>query len=193
MAHEWIVFAGVAAQLVGISYYVRETLRGNTKPNRVTWLMWAAAPMIGALAAFADGVRWPALPVFMAGFGPLLVFISSFVNPKAYWRLERFDYLCGISSVLALIFWGVTREPAIAILFAIASDGFAAVPTLAKLWRFPETETVHPYVTGLFASLTSIAAITVWGFSAYAFPVYLMTINILLIFAFFRRRIFAAG
>ena len=188
MAYEWIVFAGAGAQLLGISSYIKETLRGNTKPNKVTWLMWAIAPLIGSFAAFSDGVGLPALPVFMAGFGPLLVFIASFMNPKAYWKLERFDYLCGLFSVLALALWGITNNPAVAIMFAIASDGFASVPTLIKSWKYPETENVHPYITGLFSALTSLAAISLWGFSAYAFPAYLVMINISLILCFYRNK-----
>lgn len=151
--------------------------------------MWAVAPIIATFAAFTDGVRWSVLPVFMAGFGPLLVFIASFLNPNAYWKLERFDYLCGIYSLLALILWGITKEPNIAIVFAILSDGFASVPTLIKMWKYPETETVSPFTAGLFSALTSFTAITIWGFSAYAFPAYLVIINISLILCFFRRKI----
>ena len=189
MAYEWIVFVGAAVQLLGIIGYIKETLRGNTKPNKVTWLMWAVAPLIATFAAVSDGVSWAVLPVFMAGFGPLLVLISSFMNRNAYWKLERFDYLCGICSLLALVLWGITNEPAVAIAFAIASDGFAAVPTLMKMWTRQETETISPFTAGLFGALTSFFAIQIWSFSAYAFPAYLAIIDILFIFAFYRRRL----
>lgn len=186
----FLVFVGVAVQLIGIISYAKETLRGDTKPNKVTWLMWTVAPLIATAAALSDGVSWAVLPVFMAGFGPLVVFIASFVNPNAYWKLERFDYLCGFCSLLALVLWGITKEPNVAIVFAIASDGFAAVPTLIKLWKYPETETVSPFTAGLFSALTSFFAIKIWSFSSYAFAIYLVIINILLISAFYRRKIF---
>ena len=185
---QYLVLVGVAVQTIGIANYIKEILWGNTKPNKVTWLMWSVAPLIATFAAFSDGVRWSVLPVFMSGFGPLLVFIAYFLNPNAYWKLERFDYLCGICSVLALILWWITKDPNIAIAFAIASDGFASVPTLIKLWKYPKTETVSPFTAGLFSALTSFVAIKMWGFSAYAFPAYLVMINILLIFCFYRRK-----
>lgn len=150
--------------------------------------MWAVAPLIASFAAFSDGVRWSVLPVFMAGFGPLLVFIVSFLSPKAYWKLEKFDYLCGVCSLLALVFWWITKDPNIAIVFAVMSDGFASVPTLIKMWKYPETETVSPFTAGLFSAFTSFTAITIWGFSAYAFPAYLVIINTSLIFCFYRRK-----
>lgn len=187
---QYLVFIGAAVQLLGIFSYIKETLRGNTKPNKVTWLMWSVAPLIATFAALADGVGWSVLPVFMAGFGHLLVFIASFVNKNSYWKLETFDYLCGFCSALALILWGITKEPVIAIVFAIASDGFAAIPTLVKSWKYPETETAAAYTTGLFSALTSFTAIKIWNFSSYAFPAYLVIAETLFILSIYHRKIF---
>ena len=187
---QYLVFIGAAVQLLGIFSYIKETLRGNTKPNKVTWLMWSVAPLIATFAALADGVGWSVLPVFIAGFGPLLVFIASFVNKNSHWELETFDYLCGFCSVLALVLWGITKEPVIAIVFAIASDGFAAIPTLVKSWKYPETETATAYTTGLFSALTSFTAIKIWNFSSYAFPAYLVIAETLFILSIYHRKIF---
>lgn len=186
---QYAVLIGALVQLVGIYSYIKETLRGNTKPNRVTWLMWSIAPLIGTAAALSKGVRWAVLPVFMSGFAPLLVFIASFINKKSYWRLEPFDYACGLCSFLALALWGITREPLIAIIFAIASDGFAAIPTIIKSWKHPETETVAAYTTGAFNALTSFFAIKIWAIAEFAFPIYLIFINSALIFAVYRNKI----
>jgi len=186
---KYLVIVGAIVQLYGVFFYIKETLRGNTKPNKVTWLMWSIAPLIATAAGMADGVSWAVLPVFMSGFGPLLVFIASFVNPNAYWKLERFDYICGLFSALALILWAITKEPVVAIVFAIASDAAAAVPTLIKCWKYPETETASAYTTGLFNSLTSFAAIKMWGFSEFAFPVYLVVMNSMLFSSVYRKKI----
>jgi len=187
---QYLVIIGAIVNLFGAFSYIKETIRGGTKPNRVTWLLWSIAPLIATIAALTDGVRWSVLPVFMSGFVPLLVFIFSFVNKNSYWKLEKFDYLCGFFSVLALILWGITKEPSIAIIFAIASDGSAALPTLVKAWKYPATETGTPYVTGVFNALTSFAAIKTWNFSSLAFPVYLVIVCTLLMLAVYRKRIF---
>ncbi len=186
---QYIVLAGASAQLIGILFYARETVRGETKPNRVTWLMWSIAPLIASVAAFSDGVRWAALPVFMAGFAPLLVFFVSFMNPKSYWKLEVFDYICGTFSILALILWGITEEPLFAIIFSIISDGFAALPTIIKSWKHPETESVAAYTTGFFNALTSFFALRTFGVSELAFPIYLVLIDSLLAGIIYKRRL----
>lgn len=151
--------------------------------------MWSIAPLIATGAAFSDGVRLAVLPVFMAGFAPLLVFIASFASKKAYWKLEKFDYICGSLSLLALVLWAITKQPLIAIILAITSDLFAAVPTLIKCWKHPETESIEAYTTGTFNALTSFFALKTFGASELAFPIYLVFINSSLAIAVYRGNI----
>jgi hypothetical protein len=184
----FFILAGLILQIFGIGSYIKDTVSGKTKPNRVTWLIWAIAPIIGSSAAFSDGVTWAAFPVFMAGFCPLLVFIASFVNKNAYWKLEKFDYLCGVFSILALVLWYITKDPVMAVLFSIISDGLAAIPTIVKLWRYPDTENVWPFILGIPISLTSFTAITTWTFTSYAFPAYLVMIAFIQTGAFYRKK-----
>jgi len=186
---QYIVLLGAMAQLFGVAFYIKDMILGKTKPNRVTWLMWAIAPLIGAAAAFSNGVTWAVVPVFMAGFGPLLVLIFSFFSPKSYWKLEIFDYLCGFFSFFALALWVITKDPVIAIVFAILSDGVAAVPTLIKSWNHPETESGILYLISFLGIFTGFLAVKSWVFSEYGFLVYLVIVNTLIVFAIFRFKI----
>ena len=186
----YLVFLGAAVHLVGAVIYIRDTLSGKTKPNRVSFLLWGLAPMIGVAAAISDGVRWAILPVFLAGLGPLVVFFISFINPNAYWKLNKSDYLCALFSVLALILWVVTREPLLAIIFSIISDAFATIPTLIKSWKYPETETAIAYVASLFSALTGFTAIKMGAPAEYIFGIYLVIADTLLVLALYRNKLF---
>lgn len=187
---QYLVFIGAIVQLFGIVAYVKNTLRGKTKPNRVTWLLWSAAPFIAGVAAITDGVGWAALPTIISGLSAFLVFLASFVNRYAYWKLETFDYFCGFCSVLALIFWYISQEPIVAIVFAIFSDIFATAPTIIKMWKHPKTETLFAYTAGLFNALTSFSAIRIWSFSSLAFPLYWAITNCCIILIFYRTKFF---
>ena len=184
----WPVILGSFVNLFGTSYYIINTVKGVTKPNRMTWLMWSIAPMIGTAAALASGVTWATLPVFMAGLMPLCVFLASFVNPNSYWKLGAFDYSCGALSALALILWYLTNNPAVAIVFAIASDFTAGVPTLIKCWRAPETETASGFTASSFNNLMSFFVISNWNFANIAFPLYLVVFNVILAFPVVRKK-----
>lgn len=185
---DYLVFVGAAIQMVGIISYGRDVIKGTVKPNRVTWLLWSIAPIIGTVAAMSTGVKWSVLPVFMAGFGPLIIFIISFVNKKSYWQLTKFDYFCGASSILALALWLITKQAELAITFAIISDLFAAIPTIIKSWQEPETETVAPYLAGLFGIMSSFWIVKLWTFSELAFPIYLIVLNIILVLIIARKK-----
>ncbi len=188
---EYLVFVAALASLLAAFAYIRSMFKGGAKPNRVSWLMWSIAPFIATAASISSNVGWAALPVFMSGFSPFLIFLASFISKKAHWALAPFDYVCGALSVLALILWYVTADPNVAIIFAMSSDALAAVPTFTKAWKHPETEVAWPFLVGVFNASTSFSAITTWTFSAYAFPAYLIVINILLFFAVYQKKLFS--
>lgn len=186
---QYLVLLGGATNVFCTSYYIRDTLRGCTKPNRVSYLMWTIAPFIGTAAALAEGVRWAVLPVFISGLLPLLCLLASFHNPNSYWKLKPFDYLCGFLSLLALLLWGITKEPIIAIAFAITSDLFAWIPTFTKSWGHPETESGIGYIGSTISGFTGFFAIHAWVFAEYGFPIYMVIANGLLLIAIYRRRL----
>ncbi len=186
---EYLVFLAALATLLATFVYVRSMFRGGAKPNRVSWLMWSIAPFIAAAAALSNGVSLAALPVFMSGLSPFLIFSASFVLRNANWKLTSSDYVCGLLSTLALILWFVTKDPDIAIIFAMASDALASVPTLTKAWNHPETEIAWPFLVGVFNAATSFSAIVIWTFSSYAFPAYLMIINLILFGSLYGKKI----
>ncbi len=175
------MFVAAAASFITAALYIRAMFRGAAKPNRVTWLMWSIAPFIGTAAAVYSGVTWAAVPVFMMGFSPFLIFIASFFTEKAYWKLGGFDYLCGGLSALALLLWVVTMDPDVSIMLAIVSDAIAAVPTLTKAYRMPQTEAIWPFLTGIFNSTVSLIVAVTWSFAEVAFPIYLLALNLLLV------------
>ena len=186
---EYLVIIAAVASLLAAFVYIRSMFVGGTKPNRVSWLMWAIAPLIATAAALSNGVSWAVLPVFMAGFSPFLIFAASFFAKKAYWRLSSFDYVCGALSAIALVMWWVTKDPNVAIVFAMASDVLASIPTLTKAWTNPETESVWPFLIGVFGSASSLAVATLWTFSEYAFPIYLIIVNIVVLVALYNKHL----
>lgn len=188
---QYAVLAGAAINLFGSAAYVRDTFRGTTKPNRVSWLLWGIIPSIAAVAAFSEGATWAIVPVAMSGITPLIIFTASFVNPNAYWKVSGLDYMCGALAMLAIVLWLITDEPLLAVFFAIAADLLAGIPILYKSWKFPETETGFTFVCGFISSLTVFFALKTDNLSEYAFPVYLMCICAVLVVLIYRKRVFA--
>ena len=190
MLPEKIIFVGVAVNLIAEIYYLRGILKGNAKPNLVSWIMWMLAPFIGVFFQLKAGAGLSVLPVFMAGFGPFLVIVFSLWIKNGYWKIKAFDLTCGAFSLMALILYVITHNLGISILFAILSDGLAAVPTLIKSWKFPETEEANIYLGGLFSNILGLFIIKNWIFSIYSFSIYFIIINIAIVFCIYRKKIF---
>jgi hypothetical protein len=169
---DW-VYLGSAIAALGTAVYLRDTLRGTTKPNRVTWLLWAVAPLLAAAVELNEGVGLRALPTFMIGFMPVLVFVASFHNPASVWKIRRIDYACGAMSVIGTAVWLITRNGVLAISAAIAADFLAGLPTVMKSWTHPETETVHSYVGAVISMVIVLLTIDHWTFDVAAFPLFI--------------------
>lgn len=185
----WLVIASAIISVFGSIAYIRDTFLGKTKPNRVTWFLWALAPLIGTGAALsADADPWATTRIFLAGFLPLIILIVSFFNKKSYWKLTAFDLGCGICSLLAIMAWAIIDSPQIAILLAAIGDGFAAIPTIRKAWTNPETETGLTFIAGITATILVLPSITIWNIENSAFQIYLLISNTILIFSIYRKR-----
>ena len=190
MLPENIIFITVIVSLTGYFFYFKDIFFGQTRPNLVSWFLWMLGPFIGVFFQLKAGAGLSVIPVFIAGFGPLLVIIVSLFRKNAHWKITLLDVICGTLALLALIFYVFTRNLGISILFAILSDGLAAVPTLVKSWKFPETETAAVYMTGIFNNILGLLVIEKWIFPIYSFSFYLIAVNIVLVFFIYRKKIF---
>ena len=168
--------------------YFRDTLAGRTKPNRVSWFLWALAPLVSFSAAFSvDADIWASVRVLVGGVVPAVIFLGSFVNRKSYWKLTWFDWFCGGLSLTALLFWQLASSPLIAVLLATAANTFASIPTFIKAWNFPETETRLTFITSFLSAVLIIPAIPVWNVANSAFQIGLMLTTGALLVAVYRK------
>ncbi len=160
--------------------YVRDTLRGRTQPNRVTWLLWGLAPMLAFAAELNDHVGLGSLMTFSVGFNPLLVLAASFVNPHGSWHIGTFDYLCGGLSLLGTIAWIATSNSDVALTAAIVADGLAALPTVRKALINPASESGAIFAGGIVNGSITLLAARRFDAAHIAFPLYIVLVNLAL-------------
>jgi hypothetical protein len=180
MLHSNFVIVGTLLGAAGTVAYLVSTVKGRVRPNRVSFLLWSAVPMIAFFAQIKQGVGLVALMTFSTGFLPFTVFIASFFNKKAEWKLTMFDLICGILSVVGLVLWLVTKVGNIAILFCIVADGLAAVPTVMKAYRYPDTEIAWPWIATVVGVILTLLTLSEWTFANSGFILYILFINILI-------------
>lgn len=180
MLNENFVIVGVMIGAFGSIHYLIDTIKGRVKPNRVTYFLWALAPLIAFAAEITQGVGIQSLMTFSVGFFPLIILLASFLNRKAEWKLHAFDFVFGGLSLIGLLLWWITQIGNIAIVFGILADGLAAIPTIVKSYKYPKTESAWPYATGFISAGLTLLTITMWDFAHYGFPVYILAVNFII-------------
>ncbi len=177
MLPEYFAIVAVVLSLLGGLSYIIATLKGETKPNRMTWGLLTMFTGIAFFAALDGGAGWATAGVGAGLFNVVLIFAASYVNPKAYWKTEKRDYWFGLIALVGLLLWLITDNPNLAIVFSIVADVSAALPTFIKAYKKPNSENGRSFVVWTVAQGSILLIIDDWTFAAYAFPIYLVMFN----------------
>ncbi len=188
MLHQNFIIIGTVIGTIGSIAYLIDTVKGKVRPNRVSFLLWSIVPFIAFAAQLDQGIGLESMMTFSTGFLPLLVFIATFFNKRSVWEITTFDLVCGALSVLGLILWLVTSVGNIAIAFSIAADAFAAVPTLVKSYRYPDTEIAWPWLATSVGVVLTLLTLQELTFANSGFIIYILLVNTV-IFALVHYRI----
>jgi hypothetical protein len=179
LPEQFVIFSALLSSIGGFTY-IRDTLQGKTKPNKVSWFLWALAPLVAFFIQKNEGVGWANLLTFMVGFLPLLIFISSFVNKKSYWKITKFDCICGVLSIIGISIYIFTSNAIISVFLLILADGLAVLPTLKKSLEDYTTESYMTFLLGMFGSTIVILSIHHYSFLYLGFPIYIFIADTLL-------------
>lgn len=143
------IYLAALVSFAGTYGYIRDTLRGVTSPNRVTWGLWAIEGLLAFVVEIQQHVGLASLTTLMLGLMPFVIVVVSFKNPHSVWKIGRFDLFCGAISLSGLIFWGLVNAPTVALISFIAADQIAALPTVRKAWIAPTTESSRVFFLGV--------------------------------------------
>lgn len=169
---------GVLAGLVGVADtvpYVRDTLRGTTRPHRGAWLIWSVLAIVVCVSQEADGASWT---LAMAGTQAV---VTTFVFVLAI-RLGEGGLSPAEAATIALAglgvaAWFVAADPTVATASVIAADIIAAAMMLPKAYRDPESETLSTYVLASLCGALAIGAVGALDVELLIYPIYYCLIN----------------
>jgi hypothetical protein len=180
---------GVLAGAVGLADtipYVRDTLRGATRPHRGTWLIWGVLAVVVCMSQRADGASWS---LVMAGAQAVLTgcvcLLALRLGEGGVSTRDR--ALIAIAGA-GVVGWLVVDEPIVATICVIAADLIAAAMMVPKTYRDPGSETL---VTFAFASLGGALAAGAVGMvdvSLLAYPIYYCVVNGAIALLIYHRR-----
>jgi YVTN family beta-propeller protein len=171
---QFIVLGALVNFLAGVGYVIA-TVRGQARPNRVSWGLWSVTSWSALLGQLDEGVGMPALLTFTVALIPSLIFLASFVG-GAYWRFSKLDVVCGVLAVLTLVAWKLTASGIVAIVLSILVDALAGIPTVVKAFREPESESHVAYTAGMFSAACTLLTLQEFTIATSAFAIYFFTL-----------------
>ena len=164
----------------GVVFYVRDTWRGATAPNRVTWTLWGVEPLLAFAVQRQEHVGWASLMTLVLGLSPIAVLVASFHDPKSVWRIGRFDVVCAVISVVGLVVWVTSHKPTLALVAFVSADAVAALPTLKKSFTHPESESRWNYLSVALFAIITLLTLRQFTTATALFPLSILVMNALI-------------
>lgn len=160
--------AAIVAILSAIPYIVN-VVRGQTKPNLVTWLTWSLLSVVQAVAdlsAGAGSTALLALAVTLTNGTIFLLALSRGVRKYTY-----FDLVCQLLAIVAFALWRLTGNPNVAVSLSSLAIIIAALPTWRHAYIAPFAETWQSFAIGGLAGLLTISSLSHLTYAAVALPI----------------------
>jgi hypothetical protein len=169
---------GILAGLVSVADtvpYIRDTLRGTTRPHRGAWLIWGTLAIVVCLSQRADGASWSLVMAASQAVLTSLVFVLAIRRGEG--GASAAEAITIALAAGGVVVWLLAHEPVVATSGVIAADLLAAAMVIPKLHRDPDSETLSTYV--LASVCGALAAGSVWTLdvSLLIYPVYYCLLN----------------
>lgn len=154
-------------------FYLVDIFRGQTRPQRVSWAVWAVIGVLGYGTAAAGGAGAGAYAAGVYMVACLATFAVS-LHPR-YGKPggARYDWPLGAIAICGLVWWrfGALPDGAGAAL-AVGCDAIALWPTMRGAIQAPRSESRAAWTADVAGNALAVAALDSHAFAGSAYPVY---------------------
>ena len=150
------ILSGLIA-LFSSFHYIRDIIRGNTKPHRMAWVIFITLSGISFFAQFAEGATsslWFPLVLFIQA-----VIIFSLTLKYGVGGFSKINVISLLLAICIMIVWIITKSAAIAIICTISVNTIGKFLVALKVNKLPNTEYLPTWIYSVAASI--LAAISV--------------------------------
>jgi hypothetical protein len=156
--------------------YVRDIVRGTTRPHRGTWLIWSVLGCTALASNWAAGGAWSLVVLVVQATSTVLVF--ALAVRRGVGGVSRGELaLIGLAGA-GVVGWAVSSEPLTATVFVVLADVVAAVMMVPKTWRDPWSETPSTYALSAGSGVCCTLAVGQLAADLLTYPVYFTLVNL---------------
>jgi hypothetical protein len=154
--------------IIGAYPYIRDVLRGKTKPHRMAEFIWLVLDAIAVASQLAKGATWSVLMPAVSTLELAVGFILSLKYGMG--GTSKKDIAALILAGLGLLLWHFTNEPLFALLIVVGIDLIGTSLVVIKTYHHPYTETFSTWFLNFIAGLLAAAAVGRWAFALLIYP-----------------------
>lgn len=183
------VIGGIAVLLTFVGYipYIRDTLKGKTKPHVYTWFIWGFISFIAFGLQFSDQAGPGSLVTLAAAIVCFLIFLLSLRMGSKNITLS--DTLFLLAALAATALWLFAKQPILSVILLSIIDILAFAPTIRKSWHKPYEETLMSYVLNTIRFGLSLLALAHYTTVSALYPAtWVLANGLFAIFLVLRRR-----
>jgi hypothetical protein len=177
MLNDIFLFLSVIVTVGSVIPYARDILKGETKPNIVSWITWTLITGVATIAELAAHEYTTAIFTSAAVVETALIVVLGL--KYGYVKYTMFDTICQIGSLTGFVLWYVFNSPAAAVIASLAIDFIGVLPTLRHSFLSPGEETWETYALAGLGGLLAIFALTSYNWISLPYAVYIVLVNIL--------------
>lgn len=188
---EWHAALGICSGIVQVGSiipYIRDILKGSTRPNAVSTGLWTLLAGIALAAQISAGASWSVILVAGITFNCAIITVLA-LSGYGYTKYGRVDWFCLVVGLAAIGAWVLTNNPVVAIVLVVFASLISNIPTVIKTYREPQSEHSFSWLLVVVASSLSLLSTTQLNVQNLLYPAEDWILN-LIIFAlsFFGQR-----
>jgi hypothetical protein len=179
------VLAGVCA-VANTVPYIRDIVRGRTRPHRGTWLVWGVLAIVVYFSQRADGASWSLLMAGAQAMLTSLIFILAIRHGEGGVCVT--DVFFTAMAAAGVAGWVVSDKPIVATASVVAADLLAAAMMTPKTYRDPGSETFASFALASLGGAFATGAVASTEPSLLMYPIYFCAVNAAIALLIHRRR-----
>ncbi|MDD3647715.1 MAG: hypothetical protein PHS44_04420 [Candidatus Dojkabacteria bacterium] len=160
---------GIVLTFVGYIPYIRDIIKGKTKPHAYSWFVWSLATYISFALQISDKAGIGSIITVSAATISFVIFILGLKVGKKY--ITKSDKIFLISALVALAIWIFAKQPVLSAILISATELLGYIPTIRKSWNNPYTETLSTYLSNTFRHTLGFISLTNYSILTWSYPV----------------------
>ena len=174
--------------VVSYSIYIRDILKGNTKPHGFTWFVWALLNSYIFFQQIHHDAGAGAWVTGVAGVANLFIFLLALKYGER--NITKLDWLCLMLALVAFAVWIVNSDIVLSVVLACSVFVLGFIPTLRKSIKRAQEETALTFGLNSLKFMIALFALSSFSIVTALYPFVLCVINgLFAVFLFSRQAV----